>query len=198
LDRQYDRRVPRSIFLVAVLASALCLGACGDDPPSLTEIREFRAYPVYWSGNSIAGNSLIEVTGDPTLHEDKRETIWVLIYGRCKDPPDEGGCPPPLQIHSYSTCTRWAGRGAPLFDLRGAKAVKPFPGGGAAIEIFTGKTTVTMHAENQHVLEAAIRDLRTVQRERPFPSLPPPAPGSLEGKLPCQGDPTEPLRPYDG
>jgi hypothetical protein len=185
--------------VLVTFAAGLCLWACAtDDPPSLSEIKDFRAYPVYWSGDSVAGNPLIEVMGDPELNEDKRETTWVLIYGRCKDPPDEGGCPPPLQIHSYSTCTRWASREAQLFDLRGAKAVRPFPGGGAAIEIFTGRTTVTMHAENQHVLQAAVQALRTVHRERPSASLPAPVPGSLEGKLPCQGDPTEPVRPHDG
>lgn len=176
--------------LVAALASALCLSACGsDDPPSLSEIKEFRAYPVYWSGDSVAGNSLVEIMGDPTLHKDPRETTWILIYGRCKDPPDEGGCPPPLQIHSYSTCTRWASRGPnepKLFDFHGAKASKPFPGGGAGLEIFTGRTTLTFHAENQNVLAAAVKALRTVHQKQPPSSLPPPVPGSLRGKLPCQ------------
>lgn len=187
--------------LFATLVAGMCLGACGDGAPgspSVTEIKEFRAYPVYWSGESVAGNSLEEVMGAPELNADKRETGWVLIYGRCKDPPDEYGCPPPLQIHNYSTCHRWASREAPLFDLRGAKAVKPSPGGGAALEIFTGRTTVTVHAENQKVVEAAVQALRTVHQKRPSSSLPPPAPGSLEGKLPCQGDPTEPVRPFDG
>jgi hypothetical protein len=176
--------------LLVALASGLCLSACGtEDPPSLTEIKEFRAYPVYWSGDSVAGNSLIEVMGDATLQEDLRDTVWVLIYGRCKDPPDEGGCPPPLQIHSYSTCTRWASIGPNeprLFDFRGAKASKPFPGGGAGLEIFTGRTTVTLHAESESVLDAATRALRTVHREHPSSSLPPPVPGSLNGELPCQ------------
>lgn len=180
-----------SKVLAAALASALFLCACGsdDDPPSLSEIKDFRAYPVYWSGTSVAGNDLIEVTGDPTLHEDERKTVWVLIYGRCKDPPDEGGCPPPLQIHSYSTCFRWATRGPTdrpqVFDFRGAKASRPFPGGGAGLEIFTGRTTITLHAESQAVLDAATDALRTVHQKRPGP-LPPPVPGSLTGELPCQ------------
>lgn len=176
------------IMLLVALASGLCLCACAaGDAPSLTEMKQFRAYPVYYSGDSVAGNSLREIQGDPTRYEDKRDTSWFLIYGRCKDPPDEGGCPPPLQIHNYSTCTRWASlRESRLFDFRGAKATKPRPGGGAALEIFTGRTTVTIHAESQDVLNSAARALRNVRQNQPAP-LPPPAPGSLSGELPCQG-----------
>lgn len=174
--------------LFAVLASGLCLAACSaDDPPSLSEAREFRAYPVYYSGESVAGNSLTEVLGEPTQFEDERDTIWVFTYGRCKDPPEgEGGCPSPLSMHSYSTCTRWA-KGGPLIDLRGAKATRLMPGGGASLEIFTGRTTVTIHAESQAVLQAAVRALRDVRQKRPS-RLPPPAPGSLQGRLPCQDE----------
>lgn len=180
----------RPILLGGLIAAALALTACGsEDSPSPAEFKEFRAYPVYWSGESVAGNDLVEVMGDPTLHEDERETTWIFIYGECKDPPDEGGCPPPLQIHSYSTCERWASLGPnepKLFDFHGAKASKPFPGGGAGLEIFTGRTTVTFHAESQDLLDAATRALRTVHQKRPGP-LPPPVPGSLKGELACQG-----------
>lgn len=181
------RRTSGPIF--ATFVAAFCLCACAtEDAPSLSEIKEFGAYPVYYSGDAVAGNSLREIQGDPTQYEDKREASWFLIYGRCKDMPDEGGCPPPLQIHNYSTCTRWANRDSRLFDVRGAKAKKPFPGGGAALEIFTGRTTVTFHAESQKVLNAAVQALRDVRQKHPSP-LPPPMPGSLNGDLPCQGRP---------
>lgn len=185
----------RRIFgaLFAAFAAGLCLSACSADsdsaPPSLSQLKDFQAYPVYYSGTSVAGNPLVEVMGDPDQYEDEREASFILIYGECKDPPDEGGCPPPLQIHSQSTCTRWASLGPNeprLFDLRGAKAHRPMPGGGASLEIFTGQVTVTMHAESQNLLDKAVQALRTVHQKQPTP-LPPPAPGSLEGKLPCQG-----------
>jgi hypothetical protein len=175
----------RTLTLVVALASGLCLSAC-EDAPSLSEMKEFQAYPVYYSGESVAGNSLREVLGDPSQYKDKRDTSWFLIYGKCKDRPDEGGCPYPLQIHNYSTCTRWAGLSrSRLFDFRGAKASKPMRGG-AALEIFTGRTTVTIDAENQDVLDSALQGLRNVRRDRPSLSLPPPVPGSLSGELPCQ------------
>lgn len=174
-------------MLIGVCAAALCLCACAaEDPPSSSAIREFRAYPVYYSGNSVAGNSLVEVFGDAAQQEDKLDTTWVLIYGDCET--DEGGCLPPLQIHNYSTCARWASLGPNeprLFDLRGAKATWTGRGAGAGLEIFTGRTTVTIGAEGRRVLNAAVRALRTVHQKRPT-TLPPPVPGSLRGDLTCQ------------
>lgn len=162
--------------LFAAFVSGLGLCACATDEPTLSEIKEFRTYPVYYSGDSVAGNSLREAFGDPELHKDKRDTTWILIYGQCKDPPDEGGCPAPLSIQNYSICARGAGlREARLFDLRGAKATKLMPGGGASLEIFTGRTTVTIHAESQDVLNSAVQALRNVRQKHPS-SLSPPAP----------------------
>lgn len=175
--------------LVAALASGLCLCACASDEPSLSEIRGFRAYPVYYSGVSVAGNSLREVSGDPAEQKNKRDTTWVLIYGKCKDPPAEGGCQVPLQIHNYSICARWEGsREGRLFDFRGAKATRPTLSGPAVLEIYTGRTTVTVSAENREVLDSAAQALRGVHQRHPT-SLPPPVPGSLRGELPCQGRP---------
>jgi len=181
----------RLAALVAVFTSGFCLCACAaEGEPSLKEVRAFRAYPVYYPGESVAGNDLQEIQGDPAQHEDKRETSWFLLYGRCEDPPGEGGCPPPLQVHNYSTCTRWASlRSSGLFDLRGAKAARTMRGGGAGLEIFTGRTTVTIGAESKRVLDAAVQALRDVHQEKPSSRLPPPVPGSLSGKLPCQGQP---------
>lgn len=171
---------------VAAFAAGLCLSACAedrDDEPSMTEIREFRAYPVYYSGNAVAGNALLKIDGDPEQQEDKRDTTWVLIYGDCET--EGGGCFPPLQIHSYSTCARWADPDSKLIDIRGAKATKRMRGSGAGLEIFTGRTTVTIGAESQAVLNSAVRALREVHQKIPS-RLPPPVPGSLGGRLACQ------------
>jgi len=178
----------------AAFAAGLCLGACAEDKPedapdqpSLSEIREFRAYPVYYSGTSVAGNALLKIDGDPEHQEDKLDTTWVLIYGDCD--AEDGGCFPPVQIHSYSTCARWAGPDAQLIDVRGAKATKPMRGTGGALEIFTGRTTVTIGAESQAVLDSAVQALREVHQKKPSRLLPPPVPGSLSGELPCQDGP---------
>lgn len=178
-------------LLVTGFVAELGLFACGEvgenDKPSLSEIRDFRAYPVYYSGTSVAGNALLEILGDPSQHEDKRDTAWVLIYGDCD--AEDGGCFPPVQIHNYSTCARWAGPDAQLIDVLGAKATKPFGEIGPALEIFTGQTTVTIGAESQALLDSAVQALREVHQRKPSRLLPPPVPGSLNGKLPCQDGP---------
>lgn len=181
----------RLVVLIAASVSGLLLCACGseNEPPrlSLSEIREFRAYPVYFSGTSVAGNGLREIFGAPEQQEDKRDTAWVLIYGNCD--AEEGGCSPPVQIHSYSTCARWAGPDVRLIDIRGAKATKPFGEIGPALEIFTGRTTVTIGADSQALLDSTVQALREVHQRKPSRLLPPPAPGSLSGELPCQDGP---------
>jgi hypothetical protein len=148
-------------------------------------MRKFSAYEVYYSGASVDGNSLDEVIGDPDAHKDQRDAVWFLLYGECKDPPPEGGCQIPLQIHNYSTCTRWADPGSKLFTRRGAKAANVFGTGPAALVIYTGRTTVTVTATSKKILASAVKALRDVREPAPSP-LPPPAPGSLEGRLPCQ------------
>jgi hypothetical protein len=148
-------------------------------------MRKFSAYEVYYSGLAVDGNSLKEVIGDPDAHKDQREAAWFLLYGECKDPPPEGGCQIPLQIHNYSTCTRWADPGSKLFNLRGARAAHVFGRGPAALVIYTGRTTVTVTAENKEILDSAVKALRDVRQTAPS-RLPPPAQGSLEGRLPCQ------------
>ena len=113
---------------VPFLLSGLLLAACATaEAPDLSVPRNFRAFAVYYAGVSVADLPLEEVLGDPTKSEDKRDLAWIFVYGHCENPPGEGGCPVPLQIHDYSTCNRWAGtlphRGH-LIDFRGAKAYR--------------------------------------------------------------------------
>lgn len=165
------------------------LAACATaDPPNLGAARGFSAFPVYYAGDSVAGLPLEEVLGDPSKIGDQRDLTWYFIYGRCENPPAEGGCPYPLQIHDYSACKRWAGlfgKHGRLVDFRGAKAVRSREERRIQLEIFTGRTTVTISGEDAEVIDAAARALRTVHQSRPS-RLPPPVPGSLDGELPCQ------------
>jgi hypothetical protein len=155
----------------------------------LKEARRFDAYPVYYAGKEVAGFPLVYATGeDRQIDPDSRSSAWFFVYGHCVDPPDEGGCAPPVQIHSYSTCERWAGGstyGHRLYDFRGTKARWGGVDIGNSMEIFTGRTTVTIGGDPE-VVKAAARALRLVDSGQPPASLPPPVPGSLAGKLPCQ------------
>ena len=171
------------------LISALALCGCGaDGPPSLSEVEEFDPYPVYYVGEEVDGLPLEEVIGGE--HPDGPGSDgWVFIYGDCEIQVSEGGldggCAPP-QIHNNSTCDRWAslvGDTSKLFDFRGAKATRA--GHEGSLEIFTGRSTVRVSIEP---IMSVSRRLRAVGQARPT-RLPPPVPGSLEGKLPCQWKP---------
>lgn len=182
---------PRQALSVTCLglASAFTFCCCATaQAPSLSEVKEFDGYRVYYAGKEVAGLPLEGIQGEE-WKSDPRAIRWSFIYGRCTRPPEgEAGCPPPLQIHNYSTCRRWAGISGSkpqLYNFRGTKAV----GSGTSIEdpleIFTGNTTVVIFSEQPKVAIRAARRLLSVRQARPV-RLSPPIPGSLRGKLPCQ------------
>lgn len=157
----------------------------GGEQPDLSKVRKFGGgYPIYYAGDEVAGHPLEEVFGE--------EGGGVFIYGDCEPEPTGDGetCNPPLQIHNYDICDRPppSFNKGPLYDFRGAKA----RGGGMSnedpMEIFTGRTTVKIGAEDE-LTKAAAAALRTVRQAWPPSRLPPPAPGSLQGKLPCPDKP---------
>lgn len=206
---------PVDLYRVSRVAglSFLCgflLSGCGaddpgaSDPPSLSQVKKFDPYRVYYAGEKVDALPLEGIS-------DARAGRWIywnFSYGDC-DPPSgffaEGGCSLPLSVQNWSTCYRWANmfsrsrnphglfdprraKAAPnrrLFDFRGAKATGGE--GGSELEIFTGRTTVVIFAHKRDVAKSAARQLRGVRQARMPSLLPPPAPGSLQGKLPCQG-----------
>lgn len=162
----------------------------------LADVKQSDDQGVYYAGKAVAGLPLEAINGD-NGERPQRQMGWTFIYGDCDASPsgpfDEGGCATPLQIQVFSTCRRWFSahfRERGLYEFRGAKATG---GGGryelAPMEIFTGRSTVVIFANEKPVLKAAARQLREVHSAQPPSRLPPPAPGSLRGKLPCQVKP---------
>jgi hypothetical protein len=186
-----------SLYRISWVAglSLLCgflLSACGADdrgapaPPSLGEVKKFDPYRVYYAGKEVEGLPLEGVSKGSA----GRWIYWGFGYGHC-DPPSgflaEGGCSLPLSVQNWSTCYRWAGKSAPklrLLDFRGAEAIQS--GNDSELTIFTGRTTVVIFAHGRNIAKSAARQLRTVGQAQPLDRLPPPVPGSLQGKLPCQ------------
>lgn len=179
--------------LIWGVVAVVCAAAA--DAPKLSEAESFHGFPIYFAGEEVAGLPLEEVG-----HEDWREPraqTWSFIYGTCELPEGEGGCSTPLQIQSQSTCKRWAAA------LQVHRSTYPFKGARASgaiddryelspMEIFTGRATVVISGDEKAVVKAAARALRKVGATGPQKRLPPPAPGSLGGKLPCQKKPGYP------
>jgi hypothetical protein len=187
----------RRALCLGVLAALLGCGVAwaGTTEANLAAAKAFHGYPVYWAGEEVAGLPLEEFAGNPG---SVRKAGWTSYYGTCElQGTDHPSCAPPLQIQVFSTCTRWAAaldHQKSVFAFRGAQAhwfpgikVKGLKGlqESGPLEIFTGRVTVVVFAETKQIAFAAGRALRTVRQARPT-QLPPPVPGSLAGKLPCQ------------
>jgi hypothetical protein len=189
-------RIPRVACLGLLCGSILsgCAGTAFDSSqkPSLSEARKFDTYPLFYSGYEVSGLPLEDDEGGDW--SSSRVGSWTFYYGDC-DPHPRGGlfegssCSPPLQIQNWSICGRVPGkahRKAHLLDFQGTKAVRR---GNGEWEIFTGRTTVVIFAREENLAKAAARQLRNVRLGRRASRLPPPVPGSLSGKLPCQQRP---------
>ncbi len=181
----------------ASASTAAPLPSAEANAEALAAARAYHSYPVYWAGEEVAGLPLTGLEGNAG---SIKKSGWTSFYGNCElSGTDHPSCAPPLQIQVTSICRRWASaldRNKKLFGFRGAKAYW-FPGlpleeGGVAevgpLEIFTGRVTAVIFAESKKLSFAAARALMTVRQATPAP-LPPPIPGSLTGKLPCQTKP---------
>jgi hypothetical protein len=169
------------------------LSGCRDSSEgiSLSEVKRFDAYPLYYAGDEVAGNKLETIVGEDgwERNPDQRSVGFTFVYGDC-DPPDglfaEGGCAPPVQIQTFSICDRNLGmyRGKQdLLEIRGAKAST----NGGGLEIFTGTTTVVIFAlADPDLMKSTIRQLHRVDQDAPPSRLPPPVPGGVWGKGPCR------------
>jgi hypothetical protein len=187
-------RLPRILLVVSLgLLCGLLVSGCGEDGPTLSEVKEFDAYPLYYAGDEIAGNELDDISGeDDWQHNPDQQSVgFTFFYGTCDPTPDgpfdEGGCAPPVQIQVSSICDRHPGlySGKPdVFDLRGAKA----SANGGGLEIFTGRTTVVIFGERE-LMRPTIHQLRRMDQDATPSRLPPPVPGGVQGRLPCQHKP---------
>lgn len=181
-----------SVARLACLAlfCGFVFAGCEGDGISLAEVKRFDAYPLYYAGDAVAGHQLEEIVGeeDWERNPDQRSVGFTFIYGTCEIPEgsSDGGCAPPAQIQVSSICDRHLGlyRGNEgAFDFRGAKAAA----NGGGLEVFTGRTTAVIFARgDRDMIKAVARQLRQLGRATTPKRLPPPVPGAVQGKLPCQ------------
>lgn len=181
-------RLPCIFSIVGLgLFGGLPISGCGQDGPTLSEVEKFDAYPLYYAGDEVEGNELDDISGEDNWQRnlDQRSVGFTFFYGTCElEGEDHPSCAPPIQIQVSSICDRHLGlyRGMPeVFDIRGAKAST----NGGGLEIFTGHTTVVIFGDRE-LFKPTIRQLRPLGQDAPSSRLPPPVPGGVRGKLPCQ------------
>jgi hypothetical protein len=175
---------------VAAMVVALAIAGCGDPgtepgagPDGLDRARAFEGYTLYYAGDALAGDALEFAGRGPGSGLGVRRS-WSFIYGDCTPPAGEGGCAPPHEIQNWSICARspalYRTPALRTSTINGAETLRV---GGGGLDVYTGRTTVVIFGGDG---ASVVPLLRRVSDGAAPEALPPPAPGALEGKLPCQ------------
>ncbi|MDQ3724372.1 MAG: hypothetical protein M3335_00540 [Actinomycetota bacterium] len=139
--------------LLAPAASGLA-GAGSQDPEER-----------WWLGPYFAGMRLTATPG---------ETGGAFVYGDCELPEGEGGCAPPVQVQTTSSCAR-----NPIGLDRIPREVFLLRGGGLAAvyelmaDVGTGRQTVTVFSSELELMGAALREVRARSHSAPQLLAPP-------------------------
>ena len=181
---------------VASLGVALSLaggGSAGDGRQAasqrveLEKARGFDDYALYNAGDRVEGFPLVAV-----LRRSDTAEFVSFVYGDCT-PADDTGCAPPIEIQVWPACRRHLGLYAaptgvsPALEqttVRGVPAA--FLDEGTRLELQAGRSTIVVFADSRSRVARIARALRAVDGSVAVrQALPPPAPGALEGSLPC-------------
>lgn len=147
----------RIAFLVALCALVLAAPAGGQESGRLNKSE------MYWLGPYFAGLRLTDTR------------YQMFTYGECEFPEGEGGCLPPVRVGNATSCTRNPiganGLAREVFLVRGGGlAVAYAPG---AVDVGTGRQTVSVRVTEPEVLGAALREVRRRSEAGPEPFAPP-------------------------
>jgi hypothetical protein len=143
----------RLVFLVALCALLLAAPAGGQDSGRLSKSE------MYWLGPYFAG---LRVT-------DTR--YQTFVYGECEPPEGEYGCQLPVRVGNATSCTRNPigsnGLVRDVFLVRGGGLAVAYASG--AVDIGTGRQTVSVRVAEAEVLGAALREVRRRSEASPQP-----------------------------
>lgn len=167
-------------------------------------------FPTYSLGSSFetmpitAINRVCEV---PSPHELPRPNFVEFVYGTCTPDPDFGVCQPPVVVQSWPACERnlssYAQSGIEEFQLDYVvTTLRGVPGAlfdhALRGEVYTADATIVVFGEDPDQTMRAVNALRQEPANAPpgalaeinrldlASKLPPPLPGALKGRLPCQ------------
>jgi hypothetical protein len=172
--------------LAAALVLLVAVG-CAHEDPDVDAAAEFERFPIYWLGESFEGHELEHIS---ELGETNPGVT--IVYGTCDHSGFNGGCAPTLQLQEMPLCfhldtaTRnpiWRTR-----EIRGA----PVGSQDGALVLFTRTRQIKVYrgeGSNRGMPMRALETLRSLNDVEPVLAaggpFPPPAPGVLEGDVPC-------------
>jgi hypothetical protein len=187
-----------AIGLAAAAATLIARSSAGGGPSARPHTAQTKAqttkYTAYSLGSSFEG---LPLTAKLRRLEDARPgerfgpDFFSYIYGDCKATGDRS-CPSPLEVQSWAACKRNLSSyaltpdGRPLphrnTKIRGVPAA--IFEDGYRLEVYTGRTTVVIFGVQPTQIRRAADAIRAVGASKTS-TLPPPAPGALQGKLAC-------------
>ncbi len=132
---------------------------------SLSELRSFADFPVYWVGEEFLGYPLDRIIGP---HPDSYNDPVLVVYGTCGE-EFETGCSPPLVIKTKDDCVREAGQPVTLGQRTAARS-------GQHLVAQAGEVAVTIYASPE--LQAAAAQEMVVANAEVFTELEDVTPGS--------------------
>ncbi|HEX7278375.1 MAG TPA: hypothetical protein VF255_02020 [Solirubrobacterales bacterium] len=143
------------ITLLVALCALLLPASAGAASKGLGEL--------WWLGPYFAG---MRITGAP------EETGETYVYGECELPEGEGGCSPPAQVQTDTSCERnpiaLDVLPARVYLLRGGGLAADY---GSMVDIGSGRQTVTLFADHE-LVGAALEEIRPRSQPEPQPLAP--------------------------
>lgn len=180
------RSLPAPIAIALVVLLTGC--SVNREPPDLESAAQFDRFPVYWLGEEFEGLELSHVEAEDW------STAATLVYGTCKPSGYDGGCAPPVQVQVFPLCYHldavWLPpkerklviRGAPVGRQDGAPVLLTRR---VQVKVYRGEGT------DPGIGLRALEALRSLNSVSPVisasDSIPPPAPGVLDGTASCSG-----------
>lgn len=174
-----------ALVLALGLGAGCSLGEGGDTESglvrpqgnsSLAEARAFDGFPLYFAGPT-AGGYRLEAVQRTDRTSPAPHTEFAFVYGGC-DPPESGGCSPPLVILLWPACYRYDQRYS--IPPRERALVRGVPGRRSRtnrrLELYPAGSTIVINGwglAGERELVAVARSLRGLNtRLPPGASLP--------------------------
>jgi hypothetical protein len=161
---------------------------------SIAEAQNFKEFGVYYASDSVNTLPLTVVHRklvagfDP---ESEGQSVISFLYGYC-DLPEDGGCAPPVEVINEPACVYNPSLYGPNSPIPEQTTIRGVPAayfeGGERLEIQTGTSTIVVYGLSRDKVGTVAAALESLNLSPPVHAgepLPQPAPGALDGTLPC-------------
>jgi hypothetical protein len=174
--------------LIAI-AAAVIVAAVGGPPAlgrgGIVDVRDFKAFDVYYAGHRVLGLDLARADVLP-LGDVDRDAEVTADYGKCKS-VGGGGCSYELELINSSMCRVYPDF---YYSPPSLEPVNGAQGGwirtAHLYDVYTGRTAVTIFSVSRKEAHHVAKQLRNIRASQRTDQLPAPNKKLLNGKARCQ------------